>query len=173
MADTETDDPINRLRELTSDQRTVMLTTEVRAASGDGGLDRMEARPLTALDTDDTGSVWFLVSRSSGWMKALDPGRPALFTGSNDSDGSWFSVSGPIYVVDDRSRIAELWNPVAGAWFEGPDDPDLVALRVAAEELSWWDSPSSGLVRLFKIAKSALGGDADDVGDHQTQSIPN
>lgn len=168
MADTDIDDPITRLRELTSDQRTVMLTTEVR--SGDG-LDGMEARPLTALDTDDTGSVWFLVSKSAGWMKSLEAGRPALFTGSNDSDGSWFSVSGPIFLVDDRSRIAELWNPIAGVWFEGPEDPDLVAVRVAAEELSWWDSPSSGLVRLFKIAKAALGGDADDVGDHQTQTI--
>lgn len=169
MATTDTDDPILRLRELTTDQRTVMVTTGRTGA--DGGPDRLEARPLTALDTDDTGSTWFLVSRTSDWMEALQPGTPALFTGSDDDDGSWFAATGTVYVVDDRSRIAELWNPVAGAWFDGADDPDLVAIRIRAEELSWWDSSSSGLVRLWKIAKAALGGDADDIGDHGTETI--
>lgn len=168
MATTDTDNPILRLRELTTDQRTVMVTT---GRSNGGGSARLEARPLTALDTDDTGSTWFLVSRSSDWMKALQPGTPALFTGSDDDDGSWFAVSGTVYLVDDRSRIAELWNPIAGAWFDGADDPDLVAIRIQADELSWWDSPPSGLVRLWKIAKAALGGDADDVGDHGTETI--
>ena len=169
MATTNTDDPITRLRELTTDQRTVMLTTQ----TGSGATPRagLEARPLTVLDADERGSIWFLVSRSSDWVATLRAGTPSVATGSDDDDGSWFSVSGTVYLVDDRSRIAELWNPVAGAWFEGPDDPDLVAVRVQADELSWWDSPSSGLVRLFKIAKAALGGDADDVGDHASESI--
>jgi general stress protein 26 len=166
---TTTDDPITRLRELTTEQRTVMLTTQSRSgATGTAGLD---ARPLTVLDTDDQGSIWFLVSRSSDWVAALAADTPAVVTGADDDDGSWFSVSGSVFIVDDRARITELWNPAAGAWFEGADDPDLVALRVQAAELSWWDSPSSGLVRLFKIAKAALGGDADDVGDHATESI--
>ena len=67
--------------------------------------------------------------------------------------------------------MRELWNPLAGAWFEGADDPDVVAIRIQAETLSWWDSSSSSLVRLWKIATAALGGDADDVGDHGTDTI--
>lgn len=167
---TQTDETITRLRELTGDQRTVMLTT--RSTGEDGASDApLEARPLTVLETDDDGSTWFLVSRSTEWVRALQAGTPALFTGSNDGDGSWFSVSGTVYVVDDRSRMHELWNPLAGAWFDGADDPDLIAIRVQADELSWWDSPSSGLVRLFTIAKAALGGDADDVGVHRSEPI--
>lgn len=167
METTTTDEAITRLRELIEDQRVVMVTTRSSATdTADLG-----ARPLTALDTDDRGSVWFLVSRSADWVKDAAAGSTALVTGSDDSDGSWFSVTGELYLVDDRDRIAELWNPLAGAWFGGADDPDLLAIRVQATELSWWDSPSSGLVRLFKIAKAALGGDGDEVGEHGTRTI--
>jgi general stress protein 26 len=169
MATTTTDDPITRLRELTSSQRTVMVSTDVRTIGG--GAARLEARPLTVLDTDASGATWFLVSRSADWVRGLEDGTRALLTGSDDSDGSWFSVSGTASLIEDRARLEELWNPVAGAWFDGPDDPDLIALRMQADELSWWDSPSSGLVRLFTIAKGALGGDTDDVGDHGTETI--
>jgi general stress protein 26 len=169
MATTQTDETIAKLRELTGDQRIVMLTTDERSVGG--GATRLGSRPLTVLDTDDTGATWFLVSRSADWVRGLDAGSRTLFSGSNDSDGSWFAVSGTAALIDDRARIHELWNPMAGAWFEGADDPDLAALRVDADELSWWDSPSSGLVRLYKIAKAALGGDAEDVGDHGTEPI--
>jgi general stress protein 26 len=169
MAAPQTDETIAKLRELTGDQRIVMLTTDERSIGG--GSTRLGSRPLTVLDTDDGGTTWFLVSRSADWIRGLDAGERAMFTGSNDDDGSWFAVSGTVAPVEDRARIRALWTPVAGAWFEGADDPDLVALRFDADELSWWDSPSSGLVRLYKMAKAALGGDRDDVGDHATEPI--
>ena len=148
-----------------------MLATTGTAERGTAR--RLEARPLTVLDTDDAGSVWFLVSRLGRLgRRAATAGTPALFTGSDDErrvvvlgvrDGcSWSTTA---------TASSSCWNPLAGAWFEGADDPDLVAIRVQAHELSWWDSPSSGLVRLCKIAKAALGGDADDVGDHGTETI--
>jgi general stress protein 26 len=157
-------DPIEHLRTLTDADRVVMVAT-----AAPRGLD---ARPLTVLEVDDNGACWFLVSRAADWVPALADNDEAIVTGSNPSDGSWFSATGRATVVDDVERARALWNLAANAWFEGPDDPDLVALKVEPETLSTWETPSNRLVHLVQIAKAVVTHDANDTGTRQVEAIP-
>jgi hypothetical protein len=46
-------------------------------------------------------------------------------------------------------------------WFSGPDDPNLAVLRVAAEEVEYWDSPCSTVGRVVGFIEAlATGEDA-------------
>jgi general stress protein 26 len=147
--------PAELLHDLTDGQRVVM---HVSQAEG-----RLEGRPLTVLEQDPVGRFRFLADRSKPWVTD----GPALLSFTDDDDGRWVSATGMQRVVTDRAVIERLWNPLVHAWFEGPDDPNLVAVEVEVTEFSWWDSASNKLVRAAQLVRSAVGGpDHGDEGDH-------
>lgn len=155
MTDHENENPAEILRKLTNGQRVVM-----HVGHGTGFLD---ARPLTVIEQEPTGTYRFLVDRSKEWVHDGE----ALLAFTDDDDGRWVSATGHQRLVTDRSVAERLWNPLAKAWFEGPDDPNLGVLEVAVDEFAWWDSSSSKLVRAAKLVTSAVRGPgAADEGDH-------
>ncbi|QGG95424.1 pyridoxamine 5'-phosphate oxidase family protein [Actinomarinicola tropica] len=160
-------DPVQHLKALATDQRVVMLTT----ADTSSALPQLEGRPLTVLDVDDAGTCWFLVDGTADWIGQVRGGGAASISGNDMSDGTWFSTSGRAELVEDRSRIDELWTPFAEAWFEGANDPRLAALAVHVDTLAWWESADNRLVRLWKMATAALGSGQGDTGDHGVDRI--
>lgn len=160
-------DPIEHLRTLATDERVVMVTTCDMA----GPQTQLEGRPLTVLRVDDRGTCSFLVDRTADWIPQVRGGGPGSLTGSDTSDGTWFSASGTATLVEDRARIDELWTPLAEAWFDGPDDPRLAVLDVDVESLAWWESSDNRLVRMWKLATAAMGSGHGDTGDHGVDRI--
>jgi len=62
----------------------------------------------------------------------------AAYCGSS----SWVSVSGTAEIIRDQLKARELWNPFVEAWLpEGPQDPNIVLIRVQADTAEYWDSP--------------------------------
>jgi general stress protein 26 len=122
-----------RAVEIAQDSRFCMVT----GAAEDGTL---HARPMTPQQITDGLEAWFFISRSSAHASDLRE-RPAVnlsFEGTSD----WLSVAGRASFVEDRSLVKEMWNPVVDTWFpEGPDDPDVVLLRVDAESAEYWKAP--------------------------------
>jgi Pyridoxamine 5'-phosphate oxidase like len=79
------------------------------------------------------------------------------------SSSSWVSLTGHAGVVDDLARKRELWNKVVEAWFpNGPEDPDVVLLRVEAASGEYWDSPGGRLATAVSFAKAKLTGQRYD-----------
>ncbi|MGZ5406073.1 MAG: pyridoxamine 5'-phosphate oxidase family protein, partial [Nocardioides sp.] len=79
---------------------------------------------------------------------------------------AWVSVVGHAHVVDDRAKLADLWNTFAEAWLPGgPDDPQATLLRVDADRAEFWDTPGSKVASLISFAKTKLTGETFDA-DH-------
>ena len=71
-------------------------------------------------------------------------------------------------VVDDAEKKRQLWNAVVEAWFpDGPDDPDVVLLRVEAASAEYWDSPGGRLASAISFAKAKLTGQPYDGGENE------
>ena len=63
------------------------------------------------------------------------------------------SLTGQASVVDDLATKRELWNTVVEAWFpDGPEDPDVVLVRVDATSAEYWDSPGGRVASLISNA---------------------
>lgn len=140
------------LDELVSEGDVVMLTT---AADG------MLARPITVVGRD-ADRLSFLVSGSSGWVRMLEDSavEPVVGVGFADPDDSrYVALRARARVTHDRDRIDALWTPVAKAFFDGPEDPDLRALELEVDAGEWWDGPSTGVGRLVSLVKAAVTGD--------------
>jgi len=157
---------LHKLIDLIRDVKIAMLTS--RASDG-----TMHSRPLVTLECEDfDGALWFLIAADS--EKALEIARrPQVNLGySNPEDGKYVSVSGVAEIIRDRTRVRELWTPIAKIFFpRGPDDPNLVALKVDVRSAEYWSSPSSRAQRLLGMAKAVLKGDAGALGDNKTIDV--
>jgi general stress protein 26 len=139
-----------RAVEIAQDARFCMVTS----TAPDGAL---HARPMTPQQVTDDLEAWFFISRSSEHAADL-VARPRVnlsFQGSGD----WLSVAGKAAIVDDRRLAEEMWNPVVDAWFpDGPGDPDVVLLRVAAESAEYWKAPGGRVASVLSFVKAKLNG---------------
>ena len=116
-----------------------------------------KARPL-ALAGQEGGRLSFLVSTDAEWVASLEPaGSPTTVTFSDPGKNTYVALQGTARTVDDRERIAALWNVGAGSYFDGQDDPTVRVLDVEVHYGEHWDGPHGRLGTLVQLASAALG----------------
>jgi general stress protein 26 len=147
------------------DIRFAMLTT----LDDDGSL---TARPMTTVQKEFSGTLWYFTSRSSPGSRAVEANGNAGIHYSEPKDDVYVSLSGDARLEHDRARMEALWSPMVKAWFPGGlDDPDLVLLRVDVHKAEYWDVDESKPVQLFKMAKAAVTGVPPKLGEHRTVTM--
>lgn len=155
------DDGRKKVAELIKDIRFAMLTTVAR----DG---QLRSRPMTMLDLEFDGDLWFFVGASSPQVAEMRADDQVNLSFANPSDNAFVSISGTAQVVRDRQKIEELWNPAFKAWFpDGKDDPDLAVLKVTTTQAEYWDSPNGNLVQAIGFAKALVTGERVNVGESE------
>lgn len=125
------------------------------------GQDGLRSVPMARQEVEPTAELWFISARDTAHIRAIaqDP-RVSLTFSARDS---WVAVYGRAAVVNDRDKLAELWNTFAEAWLPGgPDDPNAVLLRVDIEHGEYWDTPGGKVASLISFAKTKLTGDTYD-----------
>lgn len=126
------------------------------------------ARPM-ALAGREGSAVWFISGRDSVKVDEVDGDRNTVVTVQDSR--RWAAATGTATVVDDRARIEQLWSTPMQAWFpDGPEDTDVVAIRVELTDGEYWDVSGGRLLRFAAgIARSVVTGDSiddDEEGDH-------
>jgi general stress protein 26 len=147
--------------------RFAMLTTQET-----GGV--LRSRPMTTIDRDYDGTLWFFARSDSAAAWALTAHPNVSLSYSDNGNADFVAVSGPASVVTDVAKKKELWKPAVQAWFpEGPESPHNVLIRVSPDHAEYWDSKSNKLVQLFSLAKAlATGRPPDDMGEHRNVTLP-
>lgn len=145
------------------DMRYAMLTT----LDPDGSL---TARPMTTVQKQFDGALWFFTSRSSPPALAVAKNAEVGLQYIDTHKDVYVSLSGEASLEHDRVRMEGLWSPMVKAWFpDGIDDPDLVMIRVDVYKAEYWDVKESKPVQLFKMARAAITGNPPlDLGEHRT-----
>jgi general stress protein 26 len=151
------DQPARRVDEVLDGVRVAMLTTDT-----DAGL---EARPLSIVAQDDD-TLWFLVSRRAHWLNAaVLSSQQSLLAFEDARRSSYVCLVGTLRLDDEPSRVRELWTAPARAYFDGPEDPDVVALAFDVTGGRWWDGPDSRIGQSLALARAIVTHDASKVGD--------
>ena len=124
----------------------------------------MSVRPMSVQKVDDEGNFWFLSAKDSHKDEEVkrDPFVHLLFQGSAHSD--FLNIYGIAEIVEDRSKIDELWQPILKTWFtEGKDDPRISVIKVVPSEGYYWDNKHGNAVAFAKQAVgSVIGKTLDD-----------
>ena len=150
---------LSRLGELISDMPVAMMTTP--------GLDGLLAsRPMTVLEMDEHGALWFFTDLRSTKLAQLQNVNLAF---ADCAKSSYVSLSGRGETDTDAAHIQKLWTPFAKPWFpDGPSSPNLALLCFRPSAAEFWDSSSSCMVRLFAMVASIVAGKPMALGVHDS-----
>lgn len=145
-----------KFQDLIEDFSVAMLVT--RTSDGE-----LRSRPMAVADVDDDGTLWLMTQRHS--PKTEEIAHDDHVNVSMQSTTKFVSISGEADPVDDRRKVAELWNESWKIWFPGgKDDPNLLLLRVRGNSGEYWDnSGTSGIKYLIEAGKAYLSGTRPDV----------
>ena len=152
-----------KLWQLIQKHRFAMLTT--REAG-----DVLRSRPMTTIERDYDGSLWFFAKADSDTVHAIEREAQVCLAYADSGAMEFVSVGGSASIDTDVGHKRSLWNKGVQAWFpEGPESSANVLIGVAAEHAEYWDATQSRFVRLFSIAR-ALATDEPprDMGEHHS-----
>jgi general stress protein 26 len=130
----------------------------------------LTSRPLTSQQIDNEGNMWFFASDEAAFTHDLEHHPEVNVSFSNPDHNIYLSICGRAYLLKDRAKARELWNPAVAAWYRGGlDDPHLTMIRVKIQSAEYWDAGASKMKQMFQVAKAAVTGRARmPMGDHVT-----
>jgi general stress protein 26 len=158
--ESQTDQGMAKVAELVKEIKFGMLTTQCP----DGSL---HSRPMSTLQMDEDGCLWFFTSQHSTKIEDIDDQYQVNMSYARTDKQDYLSVTGTAEVVRNRKKMESLWTPWLKPWFQdGLDDPELILLKVRVDAADYWDAPGSAAKRLYGLAKGAMTGDTDALGEH-------
>lgn len=124
----------------------------------------LASRPMTALEMDAQGALWFFTDVQSSKVDHL---RAVNLSFTDRDQGAYVSLSGHGEINADRARIQSLWTVLAKPWFpDGPDSSNLVLLKFIPDRADYWDGSSSKMVRALGMIASVIAGKPIALGEH-------
>jgi general stress protein 26 len=114
--------------------------------------------PMTVQTVDTNGTLWFLSAKSSLQNRGIVVEPRVVITFQDSASYRYLVLTGLARVHHDQPTIQRHWSPLAHAWFEGPDDPEVAAISVHPDNGHYWDATDGKLVTLAKISFAALTG---------------
>ncbi len=130
-----------------------------------------KARPMTVLEQDGS-RLSFLTDRTTEWMQEMTENEQVAIVISDPDDSLFVSLIGTARVSDDKETLDRLWSPTLEAWFEGRDDPNLVALHVDVHDGEYWDGPATGAGKALRGLAGMITGEGRKTMGEQGDVVP-
>ena len=123
----------------------------------------LHAQPMLAFLERRRKRLWFIASRDNDLVREVGDGASCAFVFQDDD--MMASISGALHLVDDRRRMARLWNTMTAAWLpEGLHDPKLTLVRMDCVDAEVWVA-GLGLTKIaWEIAWTAGSPQVADMG---------
>lgn len=126
----------------------------------------LHARPMAYRSIDDDADLWFFTKKSSRKAKEIEADPQVLISFADPKAQHFVSITGRAEIVADRAVVQERWSEIYRAWFPGgPNDEEVVVVRVHAERAEYWDTPTSAVVYAFGYLKAVATGKPSRAGE--------
>jgi general stress protein 26 len=122
------------------------------------------ARPMAMRQRPNDTALWFVTAHDTAKVEEIerDPMVAAVFY--REHDCAWISVSGRAALVRDVQRTKELWSSIMKAWFDSPEDPNIMLIRVEPHHAEFYEPKGQRVKRAFELVKGVLMGAAPELG---------
>ena len=138
------DDHIEKLKQIVARCRVCML--------GMHREDGIHFSPMSHVDIDDDGNLWFFASKEIGKTIAAKNRNNIFITYAQEASSTFLSITGKAYLNANREKMKELFNPYIKAWFpDGLDDPSISLLVVHPLEVECWTTDGHKVLTYNKI----------------------
>ena len=159
---------VEKLIEMVKGVRVCMLITNERNA------ENLSGRPMSISKIDDDGTIWFFTKSSSYKVDEIEESKKVSIAITNESSNNYLMIHATAKLVNDKTKMKELWSSILKAWFPlGLDDSDMTLIKVTPNEVNYWDSSSSKMVVLFNMLKAIVTGKEYAEGEHGKINLQN
>jgi general stress protein 26 len=136
---------------------TAMLVTHAK----EGGL---RSRPMALAEIEDDGTTWFVTASDTEKTEEIGPHGDVNV--AFQAGMSFASLTGDAELVRDKAKARDLWQEPWRVWFpDGPEESDLVLVRIRPQVGEYWDQRGSkGLRYAWEAAKAYAKG--EKLGDN-------
>jgi general stress protein 26 len=136
---------IDKLKTLVNDINICLFCTDLKTDDG------ATCRPMTALEVDDEGNLWFFSPVLSQKNHTIKNDKQVQLFFAHPPKGSYLIVNGDAEISMDKEKIAALWSPEDETWFKGGEhDPNISILKVTPRNAYYWDANGDTMVGIFK-----------------------
>lgn len=147
---------VAKIKEIAEDIKVCMFFTELSSRP-------VPVRPMSVLEVDDNGNLWFLSSKNSNKNIEIKHDDDVQLIFADNADFEFLSVYGKAVIYTDKRHIDDIWIPIAKTWFEeGKDDPNATVIKVVPSDAYYWDTKSGKMITMLKYALGALVGKGID-----------
>ena len=137
---------IIKLKELVDAIDTCLFCTDLKNDDG------ATCRPMTALDVDSEGNLWFFSHVISEKNRTIKADSQVQLYFAHPPKGTYMIVNGDAEIIMDTAKIAELWSNEQETWFKGgKGDPNIAIIKVTPKNAYYWDTEGDRMVNIFKI----------------------
>lgn len=146
---------------MVKDVLSCMLITNEKNAENPSG------RPMGINKIDDDGTMWFFTKASSYKIEEIEESKKVSIAITSESNNNYLMIHGIAILVNDKTKMKELWSTILKVWFPlGLDDTDMALIKVTPKEVNYWDSSSNKMVVLFNMLKAIVTGKEYAEGEH-------
>jgi general stress protein 26 len=141
----------DKLKEMILDIKVCLFCTNLKTDDG------ATARPMTALEVDEHGNIWFFSEIDSIKNTEIKSNKHVQLIFSEPSKNSYLIVNGEAEILTNKSKIYDLWSPMCSIWFEGgKDDTSISVIKVSTKMAYYWDVEGSKMINFFKYVASVF-----------------
>ncbi|MEP7365938.1 MAG: pyridoxamine 5'-phosphate oxidase family protein [Acidobacteriota bacterium] len=154
------DEALIKVRDMLKHFRNTMMITSAN------GFPHSRPMGLQGKAEEFDGTLWFFTDRSSRKVEEIRRTASISLVFQSDSDSAYMHLFGRARVVDDPTKMEELYSPLLKTWFpKGLDDPRLTLIRFEADNGDFWDSPGGILQVLAAFTKAVVTGKPGQGGE--------
>ena len=153
---------IDRIWELADKIDICMFTT------WDGKQQR--SRPMSARVRRDEHAIYFLTDLEGHKLTEVEKFPHVSLAWADNGGHKYAVIAGEAEVLNDRAKIAELWEKFDKAWWDDETDPRIRVLKVTPDDGEVWDSPNM-IVSTAKMLVAAATGAKPNMGDTAKVSL--
>ena len=154
---------VDRIWEVIEKARVCMMSTQFA--------DGLRVRPMEALPERHDNVICFLTDRRGLREDEIEVSPEVYLTFVYPEENVYLALTGEAFVINDRDCAVRLGDRQLDGWLSGPDDPNLMIIRVELWRAEMWDGPANCAVADFQFAKARLFGIKANLGDSEKVSV--
>jgi general stress protein 26 len=121
-------------------------------------------QPMAHMPDHDNARLYFFTSRAGDLFREMGGGSHAHFCVIGKRQDYHACLMGDLHESRDRTKVDELWNDMAAAWWNSKDDPDLALLEFDLIDAAIWASTRNPVKFAWEIQRAKNSDKEPDVG---------
>jgi len=143
------DEALEKIKTITGKHKVCMMYTDLNDFPFTGF-------PMTVLDVDDDGVIWFYSELTSKKNDDIRSDSRMMLSFMEVGSYKFMSLYGNAFISTDREKIKSLWSPITNAWFDGKDDEHIALIGFKIEHGEFQESKDNSVLVAAKLTMSAL-----------------